>query len=100
MIEQSFAGAPDTVPVPPLVVQGIVAGVHRVARAQLLAGREHELPGLTDELLEWVLCFRCGAADAAGGSIAPARSRRRRLIRRRRARRGATTARRGDDGDE
>src|ERR1039458_5809339 len=58
MIEQSFAGAPDPVPVPPLVFKGIVAGVHRVARAQLLAGRAHELPGLVDELLEWMLCFR------------------------------------------
>ena len=63
MIEQSFAGAPDPVPVPPLVVKGIVAGVHRVARAQLLAGRAHELPGLAEELLEWMLCFRC--QDAA-----------------------------------
>jgi AcrR family transcriptional regulator len=64
MIEQSFAGAPDPVPVPPLVVKGIVAGVHRVARAQLLAGRAHELPGLADELLEWMLCFRCQDAIA------------------------------------
>ena len=64
MIERSFARAPDPVPVPPLVVKGIVAGVHRVARAQLLAGCAHELPGLTDELLEWMLCLRCedGAA--------------------------------------
>ncbi len=64
MIEQSFAAAPDTVPVSPLLLGGIVAGVHRVARAQLLAGRAHVLPGLTDELLEWVLCFRCEAAMA------------------------------------
>ena len=59
MIEQSFAAAPDPLPVPPLIVKGIVAGVHRVGRAQLLAGRARELPGLADELLEWMLCFRC-----------------------------------------
>jgi AcrR family transcriptional regulator len=64
MIEQSFAGAPDPVPVPPLVVKGIVAGVHRVARARLLAGRVDELPGVADELLEWMLCFRCRDAAA------------------------------------
>jgi AcrR family transcriptional regulator len=64
MIEQSFAGAPDPVPVPPLVFKGIVAGVHRVARARLLAGSAHELPGLAGELLEWMLCFRCHAATA------------------------------------
>ena len=62
LIEQSFAGAPDPVPIPSLVIQGIVAGVHRVARTQLLTGRERALPGLTDELLEWMLCFRCAAA--------------------------------------
>jgi AcrR family transcriptional regulator len=66
MIEQSFARAPDRIVVPPLVVKGIVAGVHRVARAQLLAGRAHELPGLADELLEWALCFRCQDATALG----------------------------------
>jgi len=71
MIEQSFAGAPDPVPVPPLVVKGIVAGVHRVARAQLLAGRAHELPGVADELLEWMLCFRCHAATALAHLDAP-----------------------------
>jgi AcrR family transcriptional regulator len=66
LIEQSFAGAPDAVPIPSLVVQGIVAGVHRVARTQLLAGNEHALPDLTDELLEWMLCFRCEAAAELG----------------------------------
>ena len=64
MIDHSFAGAPDGVVVAPLVVKGIVAGVHGVARARLLAGRAHELPGLADELLEWMLCFRCQAATA------------------------------------
>jgi AcrR family transcriptional regulator len=64
MLELSFAGAPDPVPVPPLLLKGIVAGVHRVGRAHLLAGRAHELPGLADELLDWMLCFRCEAATA------------------------------------
>jgi AcrR family transcriptional regulator len=64
MIEQSFAGAPDPVPAPALVIKGIVGGVHRVARAQLLAGRANELPGLVDELLEWMLCFRCHVATS------------------------------------
>jgi AcrR family transcriptional regulator len=61
LVEQSFAGAPDAVPIPSLVIQGIVAGVHRVARTHLLSGRERALPDLTDELLEWMLCFRCEA---------------------------------------
>ncbi len=64
MIEQSFASAPDAIVVSPLIVKGIVAGVHRVARARLLAGCAHELPGLADELLEWMLCFHCQEATA------------------------------------
>lgn len=72
MIEQSFACAPDAVPVEPLVVKGIVAGVARVARARLQAGRAHELPGLADELLEWALCLHCQAATALGGLDDPA----------------------------
>ena len=73
MIEQSFAGAPDHVPVPPLIVRGIVAGVHRVARAQLLAGRAHELAGMAEELLEWALCLRCEEAVELGRlAVSPA----------------------------
>ncbi len=64
LIGQSFASVPDGIVVSPLIAKGIVAGVHRVARAQLLAGRAHELPGLADELLEWMLCFRCQEAAA------------------------------------
>ncbi len=66
MIEQSFAHAPDAVAVPRLVVKGIVAGVARVCRARLLAGRAHELPDLACELMEWGLCYRCQAATALG----------------------------------
>jgi AcrR family transcriptional regulator len=66
MVTQSFAHAPDPVVVPPLIVKGIVAGVHRVARARLLAGGADELPGLAEEALEWMLCFRCQAAAAVG----------------------------------
>ena len=58
LIEDSFDRAPDRVALSPLVVEGIVAGLLSVARARLLAGREQELPGLVDELLEWALCYR------------------------------------------
>jgi AcrR family transcriptional regulator len=72
MIEQSFAGAPDGIVVPALVVRGIVAGMARVARARLLAGRERELPDLADELLDWVFCLRCQDATALGQLEEPA----------------------------
>jgi AcrR family transcriptional regulator len=67
MIARSFARAPDGVAVSPLLIKGIVAGVHGVARARTLAGRAHELPDLAEELLEWMLCFRCEAAAALAG---------------------------------
>ncbi len=63
MVEDSFAGAPDEVTVPPLVIEGIVAGAASVVRARLLNGEEHELPEIADELVEWALCFRCEEAS-------------------------------------
>ncbi|HEV7399051.1 MAG TPA: TetR/AcrR family transcriptional regulator [Solirubrobacterales bacterium] len=57
MIGESFGRGPDGIPVPPLIVEGIVAGVARVARRRLLAGRSGEVTGLGDELGEWALCF-------------------------------------------
>jgi AcrR family transcriptional regulator len=64
MLSESFARAPGGIVVPPLVVEGIVGGVAGVARARLLAGREAELPGLGDELLEWALSYTGTSTDA------------------------------------
>ncbi len=65
MIAHSFARAPDEIGVlPPLILKGIVLGLHRVARTRLLADCAEELPGLAGEMLEWTLCFRCDAAAA------------------------------------
>ena len=61
MARGGFARAPDGITLPPLVVKGIVAGVARVACARLLAGREQELPALSDELMRWALSFRSDA---------------------------------------
>ena len=76
MVATSFEHAPDRIVPPPIVVKGIVAGIARVARARLLAGRAHELPDLADELLEWTLCFRCPeAAELAKlAAVAPPRA--------------------------
>lgn len=57
MLAESFARAPGGVAVPPLVVEGMVSGIGHVTRGRLLAGREAELPGLQNGLIEWVLCF-------------------------------------------
>jgi AcrR family transcriptional regulator len=58
MIGECFTCAPGRVVMPPLVLQGIVSGIARVARDRLLAGREEELPGLAGALMGWALNYR------------------------------------------
>lgn len=67
MIAVSFEHAPDRIVPPPIVITGIVAGVARVARVRLLDGRAHELVGLADELMEWVLSYRFPAVAPLDG---------------------------------
>jgi AcrR family transcriptional regulator len=55
LIGESTARGPGGVAVPPLVAEGIVAGVARVTRLRLLTGREDDFMGLGDELAEWAL---------------------------------------------
>jgi AcrR family transcriptional regulator len=66
MMAQSFARAPGGMPVPQMVVEGMTAGVVRVARTRLLLGREFELPTLADEMGGWLLCYPGPAADELG----------------------------------
>ncbi|MGH2904966.1 MAG: TetR/AcrR family transcriptional regulator [Solirubrobacteraceae bacterium] len=61
MVGAGFAEAPDG-PLPPIIVKGIVRGVERIIRQRLLAGREHELPELTEQLLAWALSYHSPAA--------------------------------------
>lgn len=66
MLAKSFARAPGGVAVPALVVEGIMAGVTRIARTRLLAGTETTMAGLEDEMVDWALCFPTKeAADLA-----------------------------------
>lgn len=80
LIGESIGRDPDGVAVPPLVAEGIVAGVARVTGLRLLAGKEDDLAGLDDELTGWVLSLldrsaaELAALDArtvavAGGAI-------------------------------
>ncbi len=68
MLADSLGRAPDGLGAPPLVAEGIVAGVAGVARRRLLAsdgGRVEMPPDLADELLEWALACREAAAQAS-----------------------------------
>lgn len=64
MIAASFARAPDGIVVPPMVIEGMMAGVARVARNRLRVGRQGELAGMEEEVMEWVMSF---ASELAGG---------------------------------
>jgi AcrR family transcriptional regulator len=66
MFAEGLARAPDGVVVPPLVIEGIVAGVARVARTRLLAGKAGKLHDLNDELVEWALCYVDDATASLG----------------------------------
>lgn len=67
MIAASLARAPDGIVVPTFVVEGMMAGVARVARNRLFAGREAELPGMEEEMMEWAMCFPSEVASALAG---------------------------------
>jgi AcrR family transcriptional regulator len=62
MLIESFARAPQGVMVPPLVVEGMVAGVAGVARNRLLTDRVTELSEAGDSLVDWALCYPHEAA--------------------------------------
>lgn len=54
---ESLARPPDGILMPPLVVEGVAAGVIGTARSWLLASRGSALDDLQDELAEWALCY-------------------------------------------
>ena len=53
----TFANAPGQSVIPFRIVEGISAGIMRVMRTKLLAGRIAELPAVVDELTDWSLSF-------------------------------------------
>lgn len=67
MLTESFARAPGGMSVPPMVVEGMIAGVAKVARGRLLAGRPEELADLNEEMMEWALSYPGKHADELAG---------------------------------
>ncbi len=57
LLAASFALAPIDVRPPRHLVAGMTAGMLRVARKTTLAGRADELPGLAEELTDWMLAL-------------------------------------------
>lgn len=77
LIQQSFDHSPSPLPVPPVTVRAIVAGIRGIAYRRLRTGREEELPGLVEELVDWGLRYqrpeseRMKRAMAAAGEPLP-----------------------------
>jgi AcrR family transcriptional regulator len=57
MLGESLARAPGGIVVPPLVVEGMAAGIAHVTRARLATARDTELRRLEDELIGWALSY-------------------------------------------
>jgi len=61
-LSECLARPPGGILMPPLVVEGVAAGVIGTVRSRLLAERDSTLDGLEDELAEWALCYPSVAA--------------------------------------
>jgi AcrR family transcriptional regulator len=66
MLAECFARSPDGVVVPPLVIEGVVAGIAAVSRTHLQTGTLSELRAARDDLLDWSLSY----ADEAASELA------------------------------
>jgi AcrR family transcriptional regulator len=61
VVATGFSLTPDGIALPPLAPRAIVGGVRFVVIRRIREGRERELAGLTDELLDWVSSYRSSA---------------------------------------
>jgi AcrR family transcriptional regulator len=57
MLAESFARPPRGVAVPPLVVEGMVAGITSVSKGRLMTGKVAELSKSSENLVDWVLSY-------------------------------------------
>jgi len=62
MLEEAFARPPKGVVMPPMVVEGMVAGIASVSRSRLLAGTLPELSAASSDLIEWAVSYPGEAA--------------------------------------
>jgi AcrR family transcriptional regulator len=72
MIAQSFEHSPPGREVPAMTVRAIAAGIRGVTYRRLRAGRQEELPGLVEELVDWGLRYREPDSEAVARACAAA----------------------------
>jgi len=57
MLAEALARTPAGVVMPPLIVEGMVAGIAGISRGRLREGRVEDLREFSDDLVEWALCY-------------------------------------------
>jgi AcrR family transcriptional regulator len=62
-----FDMAPDRIELAPVTPRAIVGGVRHLVFTRLLEGRQRELLGLSDEVLDWIEAYRSPAAARLAG---------------------------------
>jgi AcrR family transcriptional regulator len=71
-IGQSFDHSPSPRQVPAVAVRAIVAGIRGATYRRLRRGRQEELPGLVEELVEWTLRHQGADSEATRRAVAAA----------------------------
>lgn len=66
-----FVLSPDGAICSPIAPRAIVGGVREVLRARVDTTRWKRIPGLTDELLDWIACCRSSAVERLGALPTP-----------------------------
>lgn len=61
VVATGFSHTPDGIALPPLAPRAIVGGMRFVLVRRLREGRQAEIAGLTDEVLDWVSSYRSSA---------------------------------------
>lgn len=72
MVQQTFAGSDSQRVVPHLFVVAVVGGLRGTLYHHLKEGRLEELPGLVDELADWVLSYQQADSALVGRAVAAA----------------------------
>lgn len=57
MLAEAFARAPAGVTVPPLIVEGMVAGIAAISRRRLREGKVENLREVSEDLVSWALSY-------------------------------------------
>jgi AcrR family transcriptional regulator len=63
LVFEAYKYAPNGVDLQRIFAVGAVGGVRQVIFGRLLAGNEHELPMLTDEVLDWIESYRSPSGE-------------------------------------